>query len=83
MKNVRFVVKVNRGGRVPLEYVQRVDPAPIHMTTNPQAGTAHGKIHGGRCGKVTAKLSVQPRIGVRTGPCLKIEGLVMKTFKGS
>jgi hypothetical protein len=34
MKITKFVVKVNRSGtRVP-EYVERVDPSPIHMTTN-------------------------------------------------
>jgi len=33
MENIKFVVKVNRGARAP-EYVQRVDPTPIHMTTN-------------------------------------------------
>ena len=34
MKTIKFVVKVNRGGRA-AEYIQRVDPTPIHMTTNP------------------------------------------------
>jgi len=33
MKTIKFVVKLNRGGRA-AEYVQRVDPTPIHMTTN-------------------------------------------------
>ena len=43
MKNVRFVVKVNRGGtRVPT-YVQRVDPAPIQMTTNRKLALLMGK----------------------------------------
>ena len=31
MKTIKFVVKVNRGTRAP-EYVQRVDPTPLHMT---------------------------------------------------
>jgi hypothetical protein len=35
MKTIRFVVKVSRGGRA-AEYVQRVDPSPIHLTTNPK-----------------------------------------------
>jgi len=34
MKNIKFVVKVNRGGTRAPEYVQRVEPTPIHMTTN-------------------------------------------------
>ena len=34
MTNTKFVVKVNRGGIRAPEYVERVDPAPIHMTTN-------------------------------------------------
>ena len=33
VKTIKFVVKLNRGGRAP-EYVQRVDPTPLHMTTN-------------------------------------------------
>ena len=35
VKTIKFVVKLNRGGRA-AEYVQRVDPAPIYMTTNPK-----------------------------------------------
>ena len=43
MKNIRFVVKVNRGGtRVP-EYVQRIDPAPIQMTTDRKLALLMGK----------------------------------------
>jgi hypothetical protein len=42
MKNVRFVVKVNRGSRAPT-YVQRVDPAPIQMTTNRKLALLMGK----------------------------------------
>ena len=34
MQNIKFVVKVNRGGNSAPKYVQRVDPTPIHMTTN-------------------------------------------------
>ena len=42
-ENAKFVVKVNRGeSRVP-EYVQRVDPAPIHMTTNRKLALMMGK----------------------------------------
>jgi hypothetical protein len=42
MKNVRFVVKVNRGTRV-TSYVQRVEPAPIQMTTNRKLALLMGK----------------------------------------
>ena len=43
MKNIKFVVKVNRRGtRVP-EYVQRVDSTPIHMTTNRKLALLMGR----------------------------------------
>jgi hypothetical protein len=38
-----FVVKVKRGGTRAPEYVQRVDPAPIHMTTNRKLALLMGK----------------------------------------
>jgi hypothetical protein len=34
MKNIRFIVKVNRGGTRAPRYVQRIDRAPIRTTTN-------------------------------------------------
>jgi len=34
MKNIKFVVKVNRGGTRAPEYVQRIDRDPIQTTTN-------------------------------------------------
>jgi hypothetical protein len=42
MNNIKFVVKVNRGTRVP-QYVQRMDPTPIHMTTNRKLALVMGK----------------------------------------
>jgi hypothetical protein len=43
MKNIKFLVKVSgRGTRAP-EYVQRVDPAPIHMTTNRKLALLMGR----------------------------------------
>jgi hypothetical protein len=42
MQNIKFVVKVHRGARAP-EYVQRVDPTPIHMTTNRKLALVMGK----------------------------------------
>jgi hypothetical protein len=32
--NTKFVVKVNRGGTQAPQYVRRVDPTPLQMTTN-------------------------------------------------
>jgi len=43
MKTIKFVVKVNRGGRA-AEYVQRVDPTPIHLTTNPKLASLMGRL---------------------------------------
>jgi hypothetical protein len=43
MKNIKFIVKVNRGGIRASAYVQRIDPAPIHMTTNPKQALLMGK----------------------------------------
>jgi hypothetical protein len=34
MKNTKFIVKVHRGGAYAPEYVERMDRAPIQMTTN-------------------------------------------------
>ena len=43
MKNIKFVVKVNRGGtRIP-EYVERIDPTPIRMTTHLRLALIMGK----------------------------------------
>jgi hypothetical protein len=43
MKTIKFAVKVNRGTRAP-EYVQRVDPTPLHMTTNPKFALLMGRL---------------------------------------
>jgi hypothetical protein len=43
MNHIKFVVKVNRGGTRAAEYVQRVDPSPIHMTTNRKLALVMGK----------------------------------------
>jgi hypothetical protein len=43
MKNIKFVVKVNRGGtRIP-EYVERIDPTPIRMTTHRRMALIMGR----------------------------------------
>jgi len=43
MKNIKFVVKVNRGGTRAPAYVQRVDPTPIHMTTDRKLALVMGR----------------------------------------
>jgi hypothetical protein len=43
MTNTKFVVRVNRGGNSAPKYVQRVDPSPIHMTTNRDLALVMGK----------------------------------------
>jgi hypothetical protein len=43
MKNIKFVVKVGRGGARAAQYVQRVDPGPIHMTTNRKLALLMGR----------------------------------------
>jgi len=43
MKTIKFVVKVNREGTRAPEYVQRVDPTPIRMTTNHKLALVMGK----------------------------------------
>ena len=34
MKNIKFVVKVDRGGSRATEYVRRIDRTPVEMTLN-------------------------------------------------
>ena len=43
MNHIKFVVKVKRGGTRAPEYVQRIDPSPIHMTTNRKLALVMGK----------------------------------------
>jgi hypothetical protein len=43
MKNIKFVVKVNRSGTRAPAYVQRVDPTPIQMTTNRKLALLMGR----------------------------------------
>jgi len=44
MKNVRFLVKVKRGGTRAPSYLQRVDPAPIRMTTDRKRALLMGRL---------------------------------------
>ena len=43
MRNIKFVVKVNRGGTRAPEYVQRIDRAPIQTTTNRKLALVMGR----------------------------------------
>jgi hypothetical protein len=43
MKNIKFVVKVTRGGARAPQYVQRVDKTPIHMTTDRKLALLMGR----------------------------------------
>jgi hypothetical protein len=43
MQNIKFVVKMNRGGSRAPVYVQRVDPAPIQTTTNRKLALLMGR----------------------------------------
>jgi len=43
MTNTKFLVKLNRGGTLAPEFVQRIDPTPIRMTTNRKLALVMGK----------------------------------------
>jgi hypothetical protein len=43
MEIIKFLVKVNRGGIRPTEYVQHLDRAPIRMTTNRKRALLMGR----------------------------------------
>jgi hypothetical protein len=43
MKNIKFVVKVNRSGTRGTEYVQRVDRTPIQTTTSRKLALVMGR----------------------------------------
>ena len=43
MINIKFLVKVNRGGTRAPQYVQRVDSTPIHMTTDRKLAQVMGR----------------------------------------
>jgi len=58
MKNIKFVVRVSRGGGRAAEYVKRIDRTPIEMTTHRKlalvmarftAEDAVKSIHNSRC----------------------------------
>jgi hypothetical protein len=44
MKNIKFVVKVDHGDARASEYVQRVGPTRIHMTTNRKLALVMGRL---------------------------------------
>jgi hypothetical protein len=66
MKTIKFVVKVNRGGRA-AEYVQRVDPTPIHMTTNPNLALLMGRLTAEDAVKSLQNSHFRPGVGLGAG----------------
>jgi hypothetical protein len=44
MKNIKFVVKMNRGGTRAPEYVERIDRTPIRTTTNRKLALVMGRL---------------------------------------
>ena len=42
--NIKFLVKVNRGGVRIAQYVQRIDRTPIEMTTDPKQALLMGRL---------------------------------------
>ena len=43
MKNIKFVVRVNRGGTHAAEYVKRIDRTPVQMTSNRKLALVMGR----------------------------------------
>lgn len=44
MTNIKFVVRVDRGGTSAPAYVQRIDLTPVQMTTNRKRAQIMGKL---------------------------------------
>jgi hypothetical protein len=44
MEIIKFLVRVNRGGVRPAEYVQQLDRTPIRMTTNRKLALLMGRL---------------------------------------
>jgi len=44
MKNIKFVVKVDRGDTLAPAFVQRIDRTPVQMTTNRKLALMMGKL---------------------------------------
>ena len=43
MNNIKFIVKVNRGGTRASEYVKRIDPSPIQTTRDRKLALVMGR----------------------------------------
>ena len=68
MKNIKFVVKVTRGGARAPQYVQRVDKTPIHMTTDRKLALLMGRFTAEDAAKslqtsLSAMKAARPRLG--------------------
>jgi hypothetical protein len=44
MRNTKVIVKVNRGGTLKPEYVQRIDRTPIQMTSDRELALLMGRL---------------------------------------
>ena len=69
MKNIKFVVKVNRGGARAPAYVQRIDRTPLQMTTNRKLALLMGRftaedtiksLENSRCSPELVSVQVSP-----------------------
>ena len=67
MKNTKFVVKVNRGGTLKPEYVQRIDRTPIQMTSSRKLALLMGRLTAEDAVKSIETSPVQPGVGIRSG----------------
>jgi len=65
MKNIKFVVKVNRGGARGPAYVQSIDRTPLQMTTNRKLAL----LMGDSLPKTPSSLSRTPAAPLNWCPC--------------
>ena len=66
MMNIKFVVRVNRGGTRAPQYVQRIDPSPIQMTLNRKLALVMGKFTAEDAVKSIQNSRLHPGVSVRT-----------------
>jgi hypothetical protein len=75
VKNIKFVVKVNRGSLAPA-FVQRTDRTPVQMTTNRKRALLMGRftaedviksLENSRCSPELVSVQLVPGIGAEDG----------------
>jgi hypothetical protein len=62
MTTTKFVVKVNRGGTLKPEYVQRIDPTPIQMTSSRKLALLMGRLTAEDAAKSIATSRCSPEL---------------------